>query len=70
MYKRVVLKLSGEALAAGRGFGVDSVRVHEVAKEVAEVRALVVGSYWLGMTALLQGWVSEGALQVAEARIS
>ncbi|MCL5262648.1 MAG: UMP kinase [Acidobacteria bacterium] len=42
MYKRVVLKLSGEALAAGRGFGVDSVRVHEVAKEVAEVRALGV----------------------------
>ncbi len=42
MYKRVVLKLSGEALAAGLGFGVDSVRVHEVAKEVAEVRALGV----------------------------
>ncbi len=42
MYKRVVLKLSGEALAAGRGLGVDSVRVHEVAKEVAEVRALGV----------------------------
>ncbi len=40
MYKRVVLKLSGEALAAGRGFGVDTNRVHEVAKEVAEVRAL------------------------------
>lgn len=37
MYKRVVLKLSGEALAAGRGFGVDTDRVHEVAKEVAEV---------------------------------
>ncbi len=42
MYKRVVLKLSGEALAAGRGFGVDTVRVHEVAKEVAEVRAMGV----------------------------
>ena len=42
MYKRVVLKLSGEALAAGRGFGVDGVRVHEVAREVAEVRELGV----------------------------
>ena len=42
MYKRVVLKLSGEALAAGRGFGVDNVRVHEVAQEVAEVRAMGV----------------------------
>ncbi len=39
MYKRVVLKLSGEALAAGRGFGVDVTRVHEVAAEVAEVAA-------------------------------
>src|SRR5580698_2758720 len=40
MYKRVVLKLSGEALAAGKGFGVDVVRVHEVAAEIAEVHAL------------------------------
>ena len=39
MYKRVVLKLSGEALAAGRGFGVDVTRVHEVAAEIAEVSA-------------------------------
>jgi uridylate kinase len=38
MYKRVVLKLSGEALAAGRGFGVDGSRVHAIAGEIAEVR--------------------------------
>jgi uridylate kinase len=42
MYKRVVLKLSGEALAAGRGFGVDVTRVHEIASEVAEVHAMGV----------------------------
>jgi uridylate kinase len=42
MYKRVVLKLSGEALAAGRGFGVDVTRVHEIAAEVAEVHAMGV----------------------------
>jgi uridylate kinase len=42
MYKRVVLKLSGEALAAGRGFGVDVIRVHEIAAEVAEVHELGV----------------------------
>jgi uridylate kinase len=42
MYKRIVLKLSGEALAAGRGFGVDVDRIHEVAREVAEVRSLGV----------------------------
>jgi uridylate kinase len=39
MYKRVVLKLSGEALAAGRGFGVDVDMVHQVAREVAAVAA-------------------------------
>ena len=42
MYKRVVLKLSGEALAAGKGFGVDVDRVHEIAAEIAEVHLLGV----------------------------
>lgn len=37
MYKRVLLKLSGEALAAGRGFGVDAVFIQAVAEEIAEV---------------------------------
>ena len=30
-YKRILLKLSGEALAATQGFGVDPIRVHEIA---------------------------------------
>src|SRR5487761_1758303 len=42
MYKRVLLKLSGEALAAERGFGVDVIRVHEIAAEIAEVHAMGV----------------------------
>ncbi len=37
MYKRVLLKLSGEALAAGRGFGVDAVFIQAIAQEIAEV---------------------------------
>src|SRR5215472_14978751 len=41
-YKRILLKLSGEALAAGQGFGVDNARVHEIAGEIAEVRGLDV----------------------------
>ena len=41
-FKRILLKLSGEALAAGQGFGVDSTRVHEIAAEIAEVRSLGV----------------------------
>ena len=42
IYKRILLKLSGEALAAGQGFGVDSNRVHEIAAEVADVHRLGV----------------------------
>jgi uridylate kinase len=41
-YKRILLKLSGEALAAGQGFGVDNNRVHEIAAEIAEVHQLGV----------------------------
>ena len=37
MYKRVLLKISGEALAAGRGFGVDAVFIQKVATEIADV---------------------------------
>jgi uridylate kinase len=40
IYKRILLKLSGEALAAGQGFGVDATRVHEIAAEVADVHKL------------------------------
>ena len=42
VYKRILLKLSGEALAAGQGFGVDNNRVHEIAAEIAEVHKLGV----------------------------
>ncbi len=34
IYKRILLKISGEALAAGQGFGVDNRRVHEIAAEI------------------------------------
>src|SRR5690348_12169286 len=42
VFNRVLLKLSGEALAAGQGFGVDVNRVHEIAGEIAEVHELGV----------------------------
>jgi uridylate kinase len=42
VYKRILLKLSGEALAAGQGFGVDNTRVHEIAAEIGEVHRLGV----------------------------
>jgi uridylate kinase len=42
VYKRILLKISGEALAAGQGFGVDNQRVHEIAAELADVHRLGV----------------------------
>ncbi|MBV9086648.1 MAG: UMP kinase [Acidobacteria bacterium] len=41
-FKRVLLKLSGEALAAGQGFGVDSTRIDDIAAELKEVQDLGV----------------------------
>src|SRR6202049_4803121 len=40
IFKRILLKLSGEALAATQGFGVDTTRIHEVAAELADVHTL------------------------------
>ncbi len=48
-FKRILLKISGEALAADKGFGVETARIHEIAGEIAEVprlgiqTAIVVG---------------------------
>ncbi|MBI3476899.1 MAG: UMP kinase [Acidobacteria bacterium] len=40
IFKRILLKISGEALAARQGFGVDTARIHEVAAELADVHSL------------------------------
>jgi uridylate kinase len=48
-FKRILLKLSGEALAGEKGFGVETARIHAIAGEIREVQelgveiALVVG---------------------------
>ncbi|HEV2136293.1 MAG TPA: UMP kinase [Terracidiphilus sp.] len=42
MYKRIVLKLSGEALAGDRGFGIDADKVSDITAEIAEVHDLGV----------------------------
>ncbi|HET8667401.1 MAG TPA: UMP kinase, partial [Terriglobales bacterium] len=41
-YKRILLKLSGEALAGDQGFGVDTIRIAEIASELKDVHALGV----------------------------
>jgi uridylate kinase len=42
MYKRIVLKLSGEALSGARDFGLDADKVAEIAGEIVDVHALGV----------------------------
>ncbi|MFV8290882.1 UMP kinase [Aerococcus viridans] len=57
-YKRVVLKLSGEALSGNNGFGIDSETMKGIAKEIKEVHRLGVqisivvggGNIWRGKT--------------------
>src|SRR5438270_9613203 len=40
VFKRILLKISGEALAANQGFGVDPTRIHEIAAELSDVQKL------------------------------
>ena len=40
VFKRILLKLSGEALAGTQGFGVETERIHAIAAELAEVQSL------------------------------
>ena len=62
-YKRVLIKLSGEALAGERGVGIDIATVEEIAKELKEVHdlgieiALVIGggNLWRGEAAAAAG---------------
>lgn len=62
-YKRIVLKLSGEALAGSKGFGIDHDVLNSIAQQVREVRdlgveiAIVVGggNLWRGVAGSAQG---------------
>jgi len=62
-YKRVLLKLSGEALSGPENFGIDPNRVEDVARRVAEVKemgvdiAIVIGAgnLWRGRLGLERG---------------
>lgn len=57
-YKRIVLKLSGEALAGEKGFGIDPQTMKNIAQEIKEVHELGVeiaivvggGNIWRGVT--------------------
>ena len=63
MYKRVVLKLSGEALAGDAGYGIDQAMPNHVAEQVQDVRDLGIdvlvvvggGNIWRGIAGSKQG---------------
>src|SRR5437588_8737401 len=42
IFKRILLKLSGEALAGKQNFGVESTRIHQIAEEIKDACALDV----------------------------
>jgi len=62
-YKRVILKLSGEALAGQQGYGIDPVIVDSIARQIKEIRntnlqvAVVVGggNIWRGLSGSAKG---------------
>jgi uridylate kinase len=62
-YKRVVLKLSGEALAGEQGYGIDPNVIHSIAQQIKEVTELNVevaivvggGNIWRGMAGSAKG---------------
>ena len=62
-YHRILLKLSGEALAGQERFGIDPSRAEDIAHRVSEVRELGVdiaivigaGNLWRGRTGLNRG---------------
>ncbi|MGB9674191.1 MAG: UMP kinase [Anaerolineales bacterium] len=63
VYRRILLKLSGEALSGAQGFGIDPSRAEEIADRVQEVReegvsvAIVIGAgnLWRGKIGLDRG---------------
>ena len=58
IYDKVILKVSGEALAGDKNFGIDEETLIGIAKEIKEVSALGVkvgivvggGNFWRGRT--------------------
>jgi uridylate kinase len=63
VFKRILLKLSGEALLGGQGYGVDPLMASKIAEEVKEVHELGVevaiviggGNIFRGLSAAAQG---------------
>ncbi|AST97541.1 MULTISPECIES: UMP kinase [Shouchella] len=63
VYNRVVLKLSGEALAGEQGYGIDPTVIQSIARQIKEITELNIevavvvgaGNIWRGMAGSAQG---------------
>ena len=61
-YKRVILKLSGEALAGDKGFGLDTDTIITISKHIKDIRdlgvevAIVVGVGIFGVAEAVKVW--------------
>lgn len=63
IYKRVILKISGEAIAGEKGYGIDPATIKTIAEEIKEVHELGVelaiivggGNIWRGQTGEAMG---------------
>ncbi|MDR1698418.1 MAG: UMP kinase, partial [Prevotellaceae bacterium] len=42
IYKRILLKLSGESLMGDQGYGIDEMRLNDYAEQIREIAALGV----------------------------
>jgi len=71
-YKRIILKMSGEALAGDSGFGIDPDRAEEIAEKIKRVYDLGVqvavviggGNIWRGSTGVERGMEQSVADQI------
>ncbi len=69
VYKRIVLKMSGEALAGDSGYGIDPDRAEEIAEKVKSIHDLGVqiaiviggGNIWRGTTGVARGMAQSTA---------
>lgn len=69
VYKRIVLKLSGEALAGPQGYGIDPDRAEIIARKIKIIRALDVqaavvigaGNLWRGAQGVTRGMAQSTA---------
>ena len=69
-YKRVLLKISGEALAGDQGFGINPIVVKDIAQQIKDAKdlgveiAIVCGAVISGEVRLVLIWVWKEQVQI------